>query len=117
MTGARILVVEDEELIPVLVRAALAQSTDPVLRAARVTAVGGLAQARAVLADGGVDMVLLEVNLPDGSGLALATELQRAGGGRSPTVVALTGAAAGQRRARRRLRSGAGQTLQLSRAV
>jgi len=111
------LLVEDDELNQVLVRTVLARSADPVLQAAELVAVGSLARARAVLADGWVDVVLLDMHLPDGSGLALAAELQQAAGvpqvpaapqvpeprsadgRRSPVVVALSGAAAEQRAA------------------
>jgi CheY-like chemotaxis protein len=91
------LVVEDDPLNQALVRAILARAADPALRGARVVAARGLAQAREALAADTIDVVLLDMRLPDGSGLDLAAELQRRGDQASPAVIALTGEAAGQR--------------------
>ncbi len=93
----RILLVEDDDLNQALVRAILARSADPVLRGAQLVVAGSLAQARAALAAGAIDVVLLDMRLPDGNGLDLATELQRRGDRASPVVIALSGAAAEQR--------------------
>ncbi len=60
-----------------------------------VVQAGSLAEARAALALGAVDVVLLDMNLPDGNGLSLAAEVRRAGS-RHPALVALTGAAGEQ---------------------
>jgi len=84
VTSLRILLVEDDELNQALVRAVLARSTYPLLRGCDVVTAGNLARARAVLADGGVDVVLLDMHLPDGSGLVLAAELQQAAAARQP---------------------------------
>jgi CheY-like chemotaxis protein len=81
MAGARILIVEDDELNQRLVRAVLARSADPVLRGACVVQAGSVAEARAALALAAVDVVLLDMNLPDGNGLSLAAEVRRGGGG------------------------------------
>lgn len=89
--GVRILHVDDDELNRALVRTALARSADPLLRTARLIEAADLARARAVLAEGPVDVVLLDMRLPDGSGLALATEMQRADAAAPPILVALTG--------------------------
>ncbi len=97
MAGLRILLVEDDDLNQALVRAILARSADPVLRGAQVVAAGSLAQARGTLAADVIDVVLLDMRLPDGSGLDLAAELQRRGDRASPVVIALSGAAAEQR--------------------
>jgi two-component system KDP operon response regulator KdpE len=96
MPGARILLVEDDKLNQALVRTVLARSADLVLRDADLVVAGSLAEARVVLASGPVDVVLLDMQLPDGSGLALAAEL-RSQSAPPPAVVALTGAAAEQR--------------------
>ena len=99
MADLRILLVEDDDLNQALVPAIVARSADPVLRGARVVAAGTLARARAVLAAGGVDVVLLDVRLPDGSGLDLAAELQGWGDRACPAVILLSGAAAEHRNA------------------
>jgi CheY-like chemotaxis protein len=95
--GLRILVVEDDALNQALVRVILARAADPALRGARVVAARSLAQARAALAAGTIDVVLLDMRLPDGSGLDLAAELQRRGDQVSPAVIAVTGAVDEQR--------------------
>jgi two-component system KDP operon response regulator KdpE len=86
----RVLLVEDEELNRVLVRAILARAGDPELRGIELVEAASLASARDRLADGEVDVVLLDVNLPDGNGLTLAAELAARGGDDRPQVVALT---------------------------
>ena len=93
MPGAEILLVEDDDLNQALVPAILARSDQPHLRDARVTVAGTLAQARAILAERHIDLVLLDMRLPDGGGLPLATEL-RDQPGSSAAVIALTGAPA-----------------------
>jgi CheY-like chemotaxis protein len=99
VTGLRILLVEDDELNQALVRAILARSANLALRGAQVVTAGNLAQARAALAAAAFDIVLLDMRLPDGSGLDLAAELQRHSDQVSPAVIALSGAAAEQREA------------------
>jgi two-component system KDP operon response regulator KdpE len=84
-----ILLVEDEELNRTLVKAVLARSAEPALRGASVIDATSLAAARDRLAADRVDLILLDMNLPDGNGLTLARELSAAGGPK-PTVVALT---------------------------
>ena len=91
MADARILLVEDDDLNQRLVRTVLARSDDPVLRNACLVQAASLAEARAALATSAVDVVLLDMNLPDGHGLSLAAEVQRTGAG-GPAMVALTGA-------------------------
>ncbi len=90
--GVRILHVDDDDLNRALVRTALARSAEPLLRTARLIETADLARARAVLAEGPVDIVLLDMRLPDGSGLALATEMKQADATARPILVALTGA-------------------------
>ena len=90
MSDARILLVEDDDLNQQLVRRVLARSGDPVLRSACLVQAASLAEARAALASSTVNVVLLDMNLPDGNGLSLAAEVQRTGSG--PAMVALTGA-------------------------
>ena len=83
-----VLLVEDEELNRVLVRAILARAADKVLRAAELVEVASLELARSVLDRQPVDVVLLDVNLPDGNGLSLATDLRERP--ERPQVIALT---------------------------
>ncbi len=93
MPGAEILLVEDDDLNQALVPAILGRSDQAHLRNAHVTVAGTLAQARAVLAECRIDLVLLDMRLPDGNGLPLAAEL-RDQPGSSVAVIALTGAPA-----------------------
>ena len=96
---ARVLLVEDEELNRVLVRAILARSPDETVREAALTEAPTLSAARAALADAPVDVVLLDLNLPDGNGLSLASELATRDGAERPEVVALTASVLPQERA------------------
>jgi CheY-like chemotaxis protein len=95
VAGARILLVEDDELNQALVRAVLTRSGDPRLRDAQLLVAGTLARAREVLAEAPADLVLLDMGLPDGSGLLLAADIA-ARGGAPPAVIVLTGAPGGQ---------------------
>jgi two-component system KDP operon response regulator KdpE len=96
-----ILLVEDEELNRTLVKAVLARAAIDAVREAGVLVASTLADARRQLADEEVDLVLLDMNLPDGNGLTLAREL--ASGdlpARSrPSVVAVTASVLPQDRA------------------
>ena len=92
LPGVRILHVDDDDLNRALVRTALARSAEPLLRTARLIEAADLTRARAVLAEGPVDVVLLDMRLPDGSGLALATQMKQSDATAPPIVVALTGA-------------------------
>ena len=84
-----ILLVEDEELNRTLVKAVLSRSADPTVRDADVVDATSLAAARDRLAADHIDLILLDMNLPDGNGLILARELADSGRPR-PTVVAVT---------------------------
>ncbi len=90
MSVNTVLLVADE-LNRKLVHALLARSADPSLRDVRLLEAVDLAQARAVLAAGPVDAVLLDMNLPDGGGYVLAEEL-RLLPGPPATIIAMTGA-------------------------
>jgi two-component system KDP operon response regulator KdpE len=83
-----VLLVEDEELNRVLVRAILARATNDVIRAVELLEAASLESARSALDGRPVDVVLLDVNLPDGNGLTLATDL--AAQAYRPRVIALT---------------------------
>jgi len=77
----RVLLVEDETANRVLVRAMIDRARDRDLPPIELLEAGTLAAARAMIAVEPFDIVLLDVRLPDGNGLDLATEL----GGRPPT--------------------------------
>jgi two-component system KDP operon response regulator KdpE len=90
---SRILLVEDEVLNRTLVKAVLARADSALVRAAEVIDAGSLAAARDRLAVEDVELILLDMNLPDGHGLTLARELATGGllGERAhPAVVAVT---------------------------
>jgi CheY-like chemotaxis protein len=74
--AARILYVEDEELNRALLRAVLQRAPDLRLRSAALLEARTLAQARAILTKQAIDIVLLDVRLPDGSGLDLLREIK-----------------------------------------
>ena len=74
--AARILYVEDEELNRALLRAVLGRSPDLRLRSAALVEARTLAQARAILTEKELDIVLLDVRLPDGNGLDLLREIK-----------------------------------------
>jgi CheY-like chemotaxis protein len=98
----RILLVEDEELNRTLVKAVLSRAEIAAVRDAQVLDASTLATAREKLAGEDVDLILLDMNLPDGNGLTLARELASGGmpGGRTkPVVVAVTASVLPQDRA------------------
>jgi DNA-binding NarL/FixJ family response regulator len=70
----RVAIVEDESLM----RSVLADilTSEPGIEV--VHALAGFESARAVIAPGGIDLVLADVDLGDGNGVALAVQLQRA---------------------------------------
>jgi CheY-like chemotaxis protein len=72
----RILHVEDEDLNRALLRAVLARAGDPLLRDAILVEAPTLADARVELGSANVDLVLLDVRLPDGNGLDLVREIK-----------------------------------------
>jgi two-component system KDP operon response regulator KdpE len=99
----KILLVEDEDLNRTLVKAVLARAQVEAVRDAQVIDAGNLAMARYQLTQEDVDLVLLDMNLPDGNGLTLARELASGGGvpagHRRPVVVAVTASVLPQDRA------------------
>jgi two-component system KDP operon response regulator KdpE len=97
--GARVLLVEDEELNRTLVRAILARAAVPAVRGIALTEATTIAEARVVLASEPIDVVLLDLNLPDGNGLTIASELATRDHARRPEVIALTASVLPQERA------------------
>jgi two-component system KDP operon response regulator KdpE len=95
MTGAttqpalRILAVDDDPAIRSLIRAILARADDLALRGAVVLEAATLAEARRLLASETINLLLLDVHLPDGLGLDLAAELRGDIPDR-PAILALT---------------------------
>ena len=93
-----ILLVEDEALNRTLVKAVLARAQIEAVRDAELLDAGSLAAARSALSSRPVDVILLDMNLPDGNGLTLARELARTEGPR-PAVIAVTASVLPQDRA------------------
>jgi two-component system, OmpR family, KDP operon response regulator KdpE len=87
----RILLVEDNEMNRALVRAILARTAEQRLHGTELVEAENVAAARTALTDGEFDLILLDVHLPDGTGLTIAQEVRDRGAG--PPVVALTAAA------------------------
>ena len=93
----RILVVEDESMNRALLRATLARAPEP-LRSAQLLEAETIARARVYVREGNLDVVLLDIRLPDGSGLDLARELS-AMDGRRPRIVILSASVMPEERA------------------
>jgi CheY-like chemotaxis protein len=70
-----VLVVEDEPVNRALLRAVLERSGTDRIRDCDIVEAADLAEARGSLAARRFDVVILDVRLPDGSGLSLAREL------------------------------------------
>jgi CheY-like chemotaxis protein len=81
-----ILLIEDEALNRALVRATLTRAGDPRLRNAELTEAPTIADGRRALQAGTFDVLLLDVRLPDGNGLELASALPEP----RPIMVAMT---------------------------
>ena len=94
-----LLVVEDNELNRALVRAIITRAGDTALRTAQIIEAHTLAQARAVLADTPIDVVLLDVQLPDGNGLSLLDQLPAQALQQRPVIIAVTGGVLPEQRA------------------
>jgi CheY-like chemotaxis protein len=88
----RILLVEDNEMNRALVRAILARTAEQRLRGTELVEAENVAAARTALAGAEFDLILLDVHLPDGTGLTIAQEIRDRDTGRPP-IVALTAAA------------------------
>jgi CheY-like chemotaxis protein len=87
--GAVILHVEDEAPNRALLRAVVGRAADDAVRGATVVDAPDLRTARAVLDAQSVDLVLLDVRLPDGNGLDLARAI-RDGEPPQPAVIVMS---------------------------
>lgn len=86
----RVLLVEDETANRILVRAIIDRARVRDLPSIDLIEAATLATARAVTAEEHVDIVLLDVRLPDGNGLDLATELAGRPLAERPRVIVLS---------------------------
>src|SRR5690348_7470858 len=71
----RVLLVDDNELNRTLARTIIRRSDHAIVAAITLLEADSLAAARLILAGDGVDVLLLDMHLPDGNGLTLAAEL------------------------------------------
>ena len=97
-----ILLVEDEDLNRTLVKAVLTRADIAAVKHAEIVDAGSLAAARAQIVAQPIDLILLDMNLPDGNGLTLARELvtgKITPAGPQPVVVAVTASVLPQDRA------------------
>jgi two-component system, OmpR family, KDP operon response regulator KdpE len=88
-SALRILAVDDDPVNRSLIRAIVSRATDMSIRGATLHEATNLAEARSVLGREAIDILLLDVHLPDGLGLDLAAEL-RHDGRPGPAILALT---------------------------
>ena len=86
----RILVVEDEAVNRALLRAVLGSSLRAAIGPAELSEAATLAEARRLIRDSLPDVLILDVRLPDGSGLDLARELPQPGTPGRPKVVIMS---------------------------
>jgi CheY-like chemotaxis protein len=86
---AVVLHVEDEIPNRALLRAVVGRSTDPTVKGAVILDAPNLAAARRILGQEPVDLVLLDVRLPDGNGLDLARDIA-SGPAPRPDVIILS---------------------------
>lgn len=85
----RILALDDDPVNMSLIRAIVSRASDPAIRGATLREATTLAAARDVLDRETIDILLLDVHLPDGLGLDLAMDL-RDGGQADLAIIALT---------------------------
>ena len=85
----RILSLDDDASIQSLIRAVLTRASDLEIRQALILEATTIAGARIILARDRIDVLLLDIHLPDGVGLDLAAELRR-GDSPPPAILALT---------------------------
>jgi CheY-like chemotaxis protein len=85
-----VLVVEDEAPNRALLRAVFGRASDPRLRHATLIEAPDLTTARSAIESHRVEIVLLDIRLPDGNGLTLAQELRNRPAADRPRVVVLS---------------------------
>ena len=85
-----VLLVEDEAPNRALLRAVFNRAADPRIRNATLIEAADLATARAIIASRRIEIVLLDVRLPDGNGLTLARELRDRPAADRPRVLVLS---------------------------
>jgi two-component system OmpR family response regulator len=85
-----ILHVEDEEPNRALLRAVFSRTSVAAVRESTLLEVGDLASARGILGREPVDVLLLDVRLPDGNGLDLARALRDGLTPRRPVVIVMS---------------------------
>jgi CheY-like chemotaxis protein len=86
----RVLLVEDEPANRALVRAIVARADPADLGVVWLHEVGTIADAHTFLAANTVDVVLVDVRLPDGNGLDLVAELRDHSGTDRPQVIVVS---------------------------
>ena len=87
--GRVLLIVEDEAPNRALLRAVLSRAADERVRNASIVEATTLAEARECLGASPIDVIFLDVRLPDGSGLDLARDLRERNGAR-PAILILS---------------------------
>jgi two-component system OmpR family response regulator len=85
-----ILHVEDEEPNRALLRAAFSRSDVVIVREATLLEAPDLETARRLLDGASIDVLLLDVRLPDGNGLDLARALRDGQSKRRPSVIVMS---------------------------
>ncbi len=85
-----LLVIEDEAPNRALLRAVLSRAAEANVREATLLEAGNLASARAILASHAVELILLDIRLPDGDGLELVRELTDQPEAERPRVLVLS---------------------------
>jgi len=94
----RILLLEDEGVNRSLVRAVLSRAPDDALRAAQLVEAATIAEARELLARDRFHVALLDIRVPDGSGLDLARELAGRSRDERPAIVVVSASVMGPER-------------------
>lgn len=85
-----ILHVEDEAPNRALLRAIVSRAHEPEVRTATLVEANDLATAREILGARAVDLLLLDVRLPDGNGLDLAREIRDGQWPTRPAIIVMS---------------------------